>query len=987
MKLKIFIRFVFATLIGLAWLPGIFAKEDVHVNVVSDIGSHIILDYKIRDYQSQAVTIQDEEFTRIWIPGEPVLQEKGAPALPHINRSIIIPDDAQMVVQVLSTSYEEKLAKIVPSKGYLPRTINPDHVPYEFGEAYEIDAFYPGPVATLSEPYILRDHRGIVVQIKPFQYNPKTGVLRVYKEIMLKVVAKGPGEKNVFRRGDRVRARVRAFEDIYSSQFLNYKSYEEKTYTESAYYDPIDEEGDMLIIAHDQWIDDLDAFVSHKFSMNIPATVVGVSTIGNDATSIKDYIQDVYDTSDLAFVLLVGDADEVATPITSGGASDPCYAKLAGDDHYPEIIVGRFSAQTAAELETQIQRTIDYEMMPANEMDWFWRGVGIASNQGAGQGDEGQADNVHIGEIRTWLLGAGYTHVDEIYDPSGTDTMVTEAVNDGRGIINYCGHGSPSSWGSTGFNIYDVDALTNDSMLPFIISVACNNGEFNNYNKCFAEAWLRATNNSNGEPTGAIGMYASSISQSWAPPMEAQDEFNLLLTDPTKPYFSYGAMCFAGSCSMMDNYGSAGVSMFNTWIIFGDPSLRIIGTASKLTYESHFIDDSNPNYGNGDGNIDYGETIRMVVTLRNLRIDPAANVWAILSTSNTGVEIRDRVAYYPDIPGEGTAESLFPHFTFTVNEDCGSLIGFKMEIYHDDSLISYSNFPISSGVEVETVFYEDDMETDQGWIVSGTEVDNNWVLDDPYEVLDGSDEQIQPEDDTTIDPGINCWITGNPRPKGNFVPEDGDVDELAILESPVFDASGATSLTLEMYRWFYILKRSDQDASYLDIAISDDGGSSYHTLESITSQSNAWTLRSFDATSVVQPSSQMKIRVRVERVGSAAGEVLLEGGIDDVKVNEIKHICESFIMPPANPPNPIGNTLMISMEGSNLKLEWQEPPVDATHDAATLYRIYCSSQPDTGFEEIGSATGTFYYHIDELNGPNSWYYKVVAENGGGSETE
>ena len=74
-------------------------------------------------------------------------------------------------------------------------------------------------------------------------------------------------------------------------------------------------------------------------------------------------------------------------------------------------------------------------------------------------------------------------------------------------------------------------------------------------------------------------MYASSISQSWAPPMEGQDEFNLLLTDPEEPYFSYGAMCFAGSSSMMDDYGTDGVSMFNTWILFGDPSLRIIGSA------------------------------------------------------------------------------------------------------------------------------------------------------------------------------------------------------------------------------------------------------------------------------------------------------------------------------------------------------------------------------------------------------------------------
>jgi hypothetical protein len=158
-----------------------------------------------------------------------------------------------------------------------------------------------------------------------------------------------------------------------------------------------------------------------------------------------------------------------------------------------------------------------------------------------------------------------------------TASQVATALNEGRGILNYCGHGSPTSFSTSGFSNSDVNALVNDNMLPFVNSVACNTGEFENYGTCFAEAWLRATNN--GEPTGAIAMYASSISQSWAPPMEAEDEFNLLLTDPLEPYYSYGAMCYAGSSSMMDDYGSGGVEMFNTWVLFGDPSLRVIGRA------------------------------------------------------------------------------------------------------------------------------------------------------------------------------------------------------------------------------------------------------------------------------------------------------------------------------------------------------------------------------------------------------------------------
>jgi hypothetical protein len=67
----------------------------------------------------------------------------------------------------------------------------------------------------------------------------------------------------------------------------------------------------------------------------------------------------------------------------------------------------------------------------------------------------------------------------------------------------------------------------------------------------------------------------SSVEQSWAPPMESQDELNLRLTDSAVPYRSFGALCFAGSASMISAYGSVGVAMADTWQVFGDPSIHV----------------------------------------------------------------------------------------------------------------------------------------------------------------------------------------------------------------------------------------------------------------------------------------------------------------------------------------------------------------------------------------------------------------------------
>ena len=189
---------------------------------------------------------------------------------------------------------------------------------------------------------------------------------------------------------------------------------------------------------------------------------------------------------------------------------------------------------------------------------------------GGTQGDMGESDIQHMNNIRTDLLGYNYDSVDQIYDPSANTTHVANALNDGRGFGNYVGHGSNTTWVTTGFSNNHVNNLTNVGKLPFIVSVACVNGNFVN-TTCFAEAWLRAT--SNGSPTGAMAMYASSINQSWNSPMRGEDEITDLLVD--EELSTIGGLFYSGSCEMMDAYASDGIDMFETWHIFGDASLQV----------------------------------------------------------------------------------------------------------------------------------------------------------------------------------------------------------------------------------------------------------------------------------------------------------------------------------------------------------------------------------------------------------------------------
>jgi len=546
--------------------------ENITINVTTD-ANKIEINYKINNFIETSIEINGMNYLRISLDDESNILLNGVPDIPNICRSIIIPDTAEMEVLVTSSTYEEySNVLIAPSKGNLLRTVNPDDIPFEFGYVYNIDNFYPSKIAELDEPYILRDFRGQVVKIYPIQYNPVKKIMRFYKDITVEVYPTGPDTRNIINRQELPSKVDTNFNQLYKNHFINYNTL--------GRYTPVEEQGNMLIITYDAFWDAMLPFYEWKILKGIPTEMVKVSTIG-DANAIKTYIADYYNSKGLTFVLLVGDAAQVPPYYLSGSASDPSNTYVVGNDHYPDLFIGRFSSENTDQVATQVLRSVEYERDPQISADWYKKGIGIGSDQGPG--DDGEMDYQHIRNIRALFFDYTYILVDELYDGSQggddapgnpTTTMVGDAINNGRSIINYCGHGSPTSWGTSGYSNSNVATLTNDNMLPFVLSVACNNGEFNDYT-CFAEAWLRATHN--GEPTGAIGAFMSTVSQSWNPPMEAQDEFNLILVEsyPNNKKTTLGGLTANGCMSMNDKYGTSGTAETDYWTLFGDPSLQI----------------------------------------------------------------------------------------------------------------------------------------------------------------------------------------------------------------------------------------------------------------------------------------------------------------------------------------------------------------------------------------------------------------------------
>jgi len=369
----------------------------------------------------------------------------------------------------------------------------------------------------MRDPYIMRTVRGQAVVFQPIQYNPIQRTLRVYTHIKVNIQQNGVSQINPLTRRP-ANGGSREFENMYAAHFINY--------TRNNRYEQLDEQGPMLVICYGDFMESMQPFVDYKNYKGLPTEMVDVAEIGS-SDEIEAFVETKYYEDGIAFVLLVGDIDQIPSPRYSEGAgsnspSDPSYGFMAGDDYYPEMMVGRFSAENTTHVETMVNRTINYEMNPDPTADWYKKGSGFASDQGPG--DDGEMDFEHLDNIRDDLLGYTYTVVDQVYDPSGTVEEGEAYVNEGRSIVNYTGHGSNSGWGNgCPMNNTNVNGLTNTNKLPFIWSVACVNGEFH-IGTCFAETWLRATD-SDGEPTGAIAVLMSTVNQSWSPPMDGQRSF------------------------------------------------------------------------------------------------------------------------------------------------------------------------------------------------------------------------------------------------------------------------------------------------------------------------------------------------------------------------------------------------------------------------------------------------------------------------------
>ncbi len=510
------------------------------VKVLSEDQQGLRINISLNQFQLVDKTIEREVMQSVKLKDVLLQGDEGAPDLPIYSQYVAIPQGATVKVSVLKKRTDIQKDMTIAPAPIIPLDTDQGPLHYEKNNAiYSKNALYPENITVISDLKKIRGVDVVLLGISPFQYNPVTKDLLIHRDIEIEVVFEGGngqfGE-------DRLRSRW--WDPIVKDMVLNDASIPEKDYQKIN--TRAETECEYLIITPDDnafksWADSIKKF---RVRQGISTMVVSTTDIGGNTTSaIEAYIDDAYYnwTIPPVAVLLMADhgtsGNTVVSPVYNNYCvSDNIYADV-DNDHLPDIIFARMTAQNEGHLETMVMKFLDYERTPPTNPDFYanpitamgWqteRWFQLCSEIIAGffEHELGKSP-VRENAIYSGNPGGGVwstaTNTNTILDVFGEDGLeyipntpnylndwggnasrINDDINSGAFVLQHRDHGSTNGWGEPAYSSADINGLNNED-LTFVFSVNCLTGKFNEGGECFAEKFHR-------HEYGALGIIAAS---------------------------------------------------------------------------------------------------------------------------------------------------------------------------------------------------------------------------------------------------------------------------------------------------------------------------------------------------------------------------------------------------------------------------------------------------------------------------------------------
>lgn len=278
------------------------------------------------------------------------------------------------------------------------------------------------------------------------------------------------------------------------------------------------------------------------------------------------------------FLLLVGDASVDPRNYLGFGNLDFVPTRLidtqslktASDDWfsdfkqtgYATIPTGRLPVRTAADASMIVAKIVAYE---TGRSSGTWNSEALViADQNVGSDFSSTADAV-AASLKS-VLSVNKIETGDT-DPGVVKQQIVDAINQGKAVVNFTGHGSVEQWSfSDLFDDNDAAALQNGGRLPVFFIMNCLNGFFQDvYTQSLAESLVL---NPNG---GAVAVWASSGFTD-APPQAGQD-IALAKLLASRSQLTLGQIVLQTKTTTVDP------DVRRTWILFGDPAMRMQFTA------------------------------------------------------------------------------------------------------------------------------------------------------------------------------------------------------------------------------------------------------------------------------------------------------------------------------------------------------------------------------------------------------------------------
>jgi hypothetical protein len=474
------------------------------LDVLNNDNLSVSLFYAVDQINAIDVTTERGDFAEISVPGYSHNTALGQAKLPVLRKLIAVPLGARIVLDAQNQSTEEVQLSdwgithaLMPVQPSVSKSADPASIKFAYDEAaYQLDGFTQNKLVEVEEVGIMRGVRLVNLVFSPVRYNPVRNSIQVYNNVTVTVNF----EDADMAATDELRKKTWSpfFEAMYQQQIINYQPLVGRD--EITQY-PIK----YVIVADRMFETQLEPFALWKTQCGYQTETVFTDEIGTSTTAIKTYLQGLWDAATPddpapSFVLFVGDTGQVPAWNGSTGShiTDLNYVLFEGNDKVPEMYYGRFSANNAAELQPQIDKTMMYQKYEMPDPSYLAEVVMIAGMDGS-HGNTWGNGQINYGTTNYFNAAHGITSHTYLYPQSGSNSAnIIQNVSDGVAYINYTAHGSSTTWVDPSFTIANINGLQNSGQYCVAVGNCCLTNKFETPT-CFGEAWLRA------EDKGAVG--------------------------------------------------------------------------------------------------------------------------------------------------------------------------------------------------------------------------------------------------------------------------------------------------------------------------------------------------------------------------------------------------------------------------------------------------------------------------------------------------